>query len=164
MPAIVINEWIFHDIRGDNGVPAQVRVEAFLEALKNGADHIVVVSGSRWTSKAWDLWKEHDTNIQLLSKLLYLSILVDARRCRYLRPDEVHPLPPDLASQVPDDDAYLFQAAVSAGAAVIVTTDERLIATVTNAHLHNIKMRQRDEFVMEYVDLQARPLLGEGDL
>jgi hypothetical protein len=151
--AIIVNEWIFHDIRGDNGLEAQDRAELFLEALLKGRDQIVVLRESRWTQKAWSLWKERDARVQLLSKLLYLGILIDLLKCWYLNPDEVGPLPADLAEQVPADDVYLFQAALAGGARTIVTTDERLIEMVGAAHHHGIQIRVRDEFVAEQLGL-----------
>ncbi len=84
---------------------------------------MVVLRESSWTQKAWALWREHDTRVQILSKLLYLGILIDPLKCRYLQPNEIRPLPDDLADQVPSDDAYLFQTALASGATIIVTTD-----------------------------------------
>ena len=148
---IVVNEWLFHDIRGDNGLIPQRRVEVFLEALRRGSDQIVVPQETRWTDKAWQLWEERDVRIQVLSKLLYLGILIDPLKCRRLNPDQLEPLPNDLAGQVPGDDVYLFQAALAGGAGIIVTTDQRLIDMVTNAGQHGIQLRLRDAFYVDYL-------------
>lgn len=150
---MVINEWIFHDMKGENGLPAQKQVERFLQAFIEGPDSIVVLRETKWTEKAWQLWEQHDTRIQLLSKLLYLGILIDPLKCRYLHQHEVLPLPADLAAQVPADDVYLFQTAQSGGETLIVTSDGRLIAMVPSAHCHGIQLRQRAEFVAEYLGL-----------
>ena len=150
---MVINEWIFHDIRGENGSDFQERTERFLQELIGGPDQIVVLRETRWTEKAWQLWEEHDTRVQVLSKLLYLGILIDPLKCRYLGQHEISPLPADLAAQVPADDAYLFQTALAGGATLIVTSDGRLIAMVTSAHHHGIQLRPRAEFVAEYLGL-----------
>ena len=72
---IVINEWLPHDIRGDNGLLAQQRVGVFMEALRNGDTRIVVLRESKWETKVWQLWNERDTRIQLLSKLLFLEVI-----------------------------------------------------------------------------------------
>lgn len=147
---IVINEWIFHDIKG-NGLEAQERVERFLEAFSRGDDRIVVLRGSPWVFKAWQLWTHNDVRVQILSKLLYLGILIDPLKIIYLNPEEVCPLPSGLAEQVPGDDLYLFQAAIAGRARIIVTTDQRLIDAVTNANDHGIELRLRDEFYLEYL-------------
>jgi len=148
---IVINEWLFHDIDGSNGLQAQQRVELFLDTFRNGNDKIVVLRDSSWTHKAWQLWTHNDVRVQILSKLLYLGILIDPLKRTFLNPEEVQPLPPGLAAQVPDDDAYLFQTAIAGGARIIVTTDGRLIEMVTNANDFGIELRLRDEFYLEYL-------------
>jgi hypothetical protein len=150
---MVVNEWIFHDIKGENGLHFQELAEMFLQAFIDGPGQIIVLRESKWTGKAWQLWDERDTRIHVLSKLLFLGILIDPLKCRYLNPHEIMPLPTDLAAQVPDDDVYLFQTALAGGASLIVTSDGRLIATVTNAHRHGIQLRQRAEFVGEYLEL-----------
>jgi len=144
-----VNEWIFHDIRGENGWHAQERAGLFLQALKEAPDRVVVQRGSRWTEKAWALWRETDARVQVLSKFLYLGILIDAQKCVYLGPDQVQDLPPDLAARVPADDIYLFQAALAGGANIIVTTDERLVGAVEAARDHGIQMSLRDVFMAE---------------
>jgi hypothetical protein len=148
---IVVNEWIFHDMKGENGLNAQQRVEVFLEALRRGTDQIVVPQETRWTDKAWQLWEERDVRVQVLSKLLYLGILIDPLKCRRLNPDQLEPLPDDLAVQVPGDDVYLFKAALAGGAEIIVTTDQRLVDMVTNASQHGIQLRLRDDFYVDYL-------------
>ena len=146
---IIINEWLLHDIRGDNGLPAQQRVESFLETLRSGTARIIVIKGSKWDIKAWGLWNYTDTNVRLLSKLLYLGVLIDPLKCQYLNPDQVQALPQDLAEQVPLDDVYLFQTALAGGAQRIITTDGRLINLVSRATQHGIQLIARDVFYDE---------------
>src|SRR5208282_4258397 len=110
---MVLNEWIFHDLRGDNGPNAQLNVRSFLLALKEGPDHIVVLRGSPWSNKAFDIMKIGSPPVRILSQLLHLGILRDPLKCRYVEEHEVSPLPPVLAEQVPNDDAYLFQTALA---------------------------------------------------
>ena len=151
---IVINEWLFYDIRGCNGLHLQLRVEGFLETLKNGNDKIIVLKNSPWSEKAWNLWTSSDVRVQVLSKLLYLGILIDPLKTIYLSPDDVGDLPAPLAEQVPADDVYLFQCAITGGARIIVTTDERLKAMVTRARDFGIDLQLRDAF---YLTFMGRP-------
>lgn len=126
-------------------MPAQERVEVFLETLRRGGDTIIVLRESKWEAKTWQLWNETDTRVQLLSKLLFLGILIDPLKCEYLRKDEVQPLPIPLSEQVPDDDVYLFQAALAGQAQTIITSDERLIQAVTRAQNYGIRLVKRDD-------------------
>jgi hypothetical protein len=146
---IVINEWLLHDMRGDNGPDAQKQTQAFLEAFRSGPNRIVVLRESKWDNKAWALWTEQDARVQVLSKLLYLGVLIDPLKCSHLNPDQVQLLPPGLAEQVPPDDAYLFQTALAAGARTIVTTDGRLIAAVPAATQYEIRLITRDDYYQE---------------
>jgi hypothetical protein len=143
---IVINEWLPHDMKGANGPLAQERAGLFLEALRDGNNRIVVLRESKWDTKVWQLWKENDTRVQILSKLLFLGTLIDPLKCRYLRPDEVQHLPNSLAAQVPPDDVYLFETALAGGANKIITTDGRLIKAVTSANDYGIELVQRDDY------------------
>lgn len=136
-------------MRGDNGPLAQQRVEVFLQTLTAGTDKIVVLRASKWDDKVWGLWKSADVRVQVLSKLLYLGILIDPLKRVYLDPEQVAPLPADLAAQVPADDAYLFQAAIAGDAETIVTTDGRLIQAVPTAERYGIRLVTRDDFYQE---------------
>ena len=149
----VINEWIFHDINGANGLRAQERVGHFLEVFRDRGDRIVVLRHSAWAHKAWQLWKEQDVRVQILSKLLYLGILIDPLKCIYLNPDDVQALPNDLAEQISADDAYLFETALAGNATMIVTTDTRLMNIATNSKRYGIELRFRDDF---YADMGLR--------
>lgn len=146
----VINEWIFHDIDGGNGPNSQKRVGLFLEAFLRGSDQLVVLRESPWMRKAWQLWNHQDVAVQLLSKLLYVGILIDSAKCRHLGTHEVADLPPALAEQVPPEDVYLFQAALAGNATSVITTDERLISRVTNAAKFRIELILRDKWYRRY--------------
>lgn len=146
----VVNEWIFHDIDGGNGLNAQERVRVFLEAFLRGPDQLVILRESPWTRKAWQLWTHQDVAVQLLSKLLHVGILIDSAKCRHLGTHELADLPPALAAQVPGKDAYLFQVALAANAACIITTDERLTSLVTNAGEFGIELILRDDWYRRY--------------
>jgi len=148
---VVLNEWIFHDIRGENGLVAQSQSAELLQAFQRGPDAIVVLRESRWMDKAYALMTVSATPVRILSQFLRLAILLDPAKCHFVEQDAIQPLPPELAQQVPDDDAYLFQTALAGGADVIVTADTRLVERVTNAHERGIRLRLREEFIAEFL-------------
>jgi len=148
---IVLNEWVIHDLRGENGSLAQRQSAEFLQLFQRSADHIVVLRRSPWTTKAFNLMTVSTPPVRILSKFLHLSILQDSLKCRYVEAEEIQPLPWDLAEQIPNDDAYLFQTALAVVAPIIVTSDVRLIERVaTLARERGVQMRQRDEFLAGY--------------
>jgi len=149
--AIVLNEWLLHDLMGENGVNDQQEAQAFLVKLTRECDYIVVLRGSRWTAKAYLLMKQASPTIRILSQFLHLAILRDPNKCHYLEPDEIQPLPYDLANEVPDGDAYLFQTALARDVRMVVTTDEKLLQRVTSAARRGITLRLRKEFLSQYL-------------
>lgn len=152
---MIVNEWLFHDIRGDNGLAAQRRVGIFLEEILNGNRRIIIPQGTRWMDKAWQLWNVADPRVQILSKLFYFGIYLDSLKSTHLHFSQLQPLPADLAATVPADDDYLFQAALASGANLIVTTDGRLVDAASNAaQNYNIVLEFRDDHYQQYPGLQ----------
>ena len=52
---LVINEWIFHDLLGENGLEAYAEADRFIRKLFQSDDWIVMPSEQRWKSKAYQL-------------------------------------------------------------------------------------------------------------
>lgn len=51
----VLNEWLLHDLRGDNAEIAQEESYKFLIRLIERCDRIAVLRGSPWIQKAYEL-------------------------------------------------------------------------------------------------------------
>jgi len=148
---IVLNEWVFHDLRGDNGVPRQLEAAEFLTSFVHTTEQIAVARPSPWTRKAFQLMTISAPPVRIFSQILHLAILQDPLRCQYLEADSLVPVPQDLAEVVPNDDIYLFRTALTANAGKIVTSDERLIATAGTAALANgISLELRDDFLANH--------------
>ena len=52
---LVINEWIFHDLLGENGTKAFAETDKFIRKLFQSDDWIVMPSEQRWRGKAYQL-------------------------------------------------------------------------------------------------------------
>jgi len=148
---IVLNEWIIHDLKGDNGLDSRLESASFLQSLREGAETIVVLMQSPWMAKAYQLTREETPAVRILSKFLHLAILMDPLKCHYVDPEEIQPLPKDLAVEVPMDDVYLFQTALAGHAEIIVTSDERLIDRVRSAPRRGIQLARRDDFLRRHL-------------
>ncbi len=98
-------------------------------------------------AKAFRLMKVETPTVRILSQILHLAILIDPLKCRFLEPEEIQPLPEELAMEVPTDDVYLFQAALAGHAEIIVTSDLRLIGRVTSASRFGIRLMGKEEFL-----------------
>jgi hypothetical protein len=148
---LVLNEWLLHDLQGENGTERQVQSGEFLKALRRGSDHIIVVRDTPWVRKAYALMRESTPAVRILSQFLFLGILLDSAKTRYLELDELQSLPAELAGEAPQSDAYLLQAAIATGSKIVVTTDQKLIDRVPSAAAIGIRLEHRDEFLVRYV-------------
>jgi hypothetical protein len=148
--SIVLNEWIIHDLSGQNGLAPQRESGRFLESLHKSAETIVVLRDSRWIIKAFGLMKVATPSVRILSQFLHLAILIDPLKCRYIEPEEIQSLPEDLSQEVPEDDFYLFQTALAGHAEIIVTSDLRLIDRVRSAAGRGIQLVERGDYLDRY--------------
>ena len=143
---LVLNEWVFHDLWGENGDAAFQQTARFLTALHQSDDRLVVPAATPWESKAFRLMTSADTRVVLASKALH-SILYDASTIR-VRPEE---FPTSFAFKldaVPDEDVYLVLAYLSAGADLLITTDHGLYTALVEND--EVNCRLRDDFLGEY--------------
>ena len=147
MAAFVINEWLWHDSLGQNGPDAQRQAFEVICKLANSDHQVVVIEGSRFDQKAWDLWKSSNTVVVGLSKIFFGRIRVSPNRCILLKPDMAADLSDELGSSVNPDDQYLVRAQLSVPGSLLVTTDRPLRDAVGKAGLPCLP---REEFLATY--------------
>lgn len=148
---LVINEWLFHDLQGDNqseAPEAQIEAGEFLQKLIDGPDQVAVLRDSAWINKAYQLMKNDDLVIRQLAKRLNIGLLLNSSNCRIVELSEISPLPDELNQIDLKEDKYLFETYFAAEAELIVTSDEKLIAKV--ASVESVKLVLRDEFLKDY--------------
>lgn len=141
----VINEWLLEDLRGANGAEHQRQAIEFLSKLVKRCDGIVVVRGSAWWRKAFDLMKRSDDVIvREASKLLHRQVLQDSGKCRQLSQENLCPPPCELRQAIKPDDWYLVQAYLATKADAIITTDKNLKEVLSP---HHLPVLLRDEVI-----------------
>ncbi len=140
-----MNEWLLHDLKGDNGPNRQKEANLFLDWLLRQCDIFVFVKGSPWAKKAYELMKLTDPTCRLLSKKLW-SLLGDLKKRRYLRLEELQPIPKECQQVVNPDDEYLVRALITANAHGIITTDEKLREALSTC---NIPVIMREDFLSQ---------------
>lgn len=144
---LVVDEWLIHDLIGENSSHKQEEAGHFLEELIKRCDRIAVLRGSPWMQKAYGLMSYNDPLRRTLSKLLH-RILRDLRKCAILEPNELRELPSELVAQVPAEDQYLVQIYLSAEADLLVTTDQKLNDSLST--FEDVHVKQRDDFLKGY--------------
>lgn len=159
----ILNEWILHDLVGENGIARQKQSGEFLATLLKTSDGIVVCLESQWMRKFWGFYNQNSqrdgyrTEVRRLLTLLYRDFIRQNQKCLGLLNDQVGEIPATLqglldSNTIDRDDTYLFQAyyAPDVQADCIITTDQRLIDALAR-HYPEIKTRHRDDFLNEYL-------------
>lgn len=144
---LVLNEWVFHDLLGENGDTQFRETARFLRRFRQSDDTLVIPAETRWNDKASRLMRMRDPAGRMISKLFH-NLMRDLDKAVKQSPDSP-PIYDDL-SDIPDEDVYLVQAYLSAGADLLVTTDTELCAALSRIDAVNCSMR--DAFLAAYAD------------
>ena len=152
MPArmLVINEWLFQDIKGENDQSKRRETARFLTQFAQGQDRFAALSGSPWMTKAHELMTHSAPEIRRLSKLLR-SLIINPSKCRILQPEDVtDAAPQDAIDAAPDEDVYLIQTYYAADADLLITTDEGLHNAFVSCQ--DVEVIYRDAFLNDYLN------------
>lgn len=148
MAVFVINEWLWADLSGSNGLQAQREAFSVIEKLPASDHRIVIIEGSSFDQKAWKLCKSTNPMIvQRIAGAYVTNVRQNSDRCLILKPEAAAALPDELASATKPGDHYLVQAQLSVIGAVLVTTDKPLREAVGKAGL---SCSSREEFLSTY--------------
>ena len=144
---LVINEWIFHDLLGENGPEAYDATEYFVERLFQSADWIVMPNEQRWKSKAYQLMISATPGLRQISQLFH-RLLRDSNRCIILNSGDIPAAPQGKYEWVPPKDVYLVEACEATKADFLVTTDQTLFDRVTEREV--VACQMREDFLSNY--------------
>jgi hypothetical protein len=147
MAVFVINEWLWADSSGENGLPAQRETFKFITQLAASEHRIVFIEGSSFDKKAWNLCKRTDVIGGAIASAFVRGVRQDSNRCLILKPEPAIAIPDDLAAATKPDDHFLLHAMLRVPDSVLVTTDGPLREAVTRAGLTCLS---REEFLRNY--------------
>lgn len=149
MADIVIDEWLWADLSGDNNPENQKEAFEFIRSIFHVCDRIVSVRGSRFAQKAFDLCKHPDIKCRVIAKYYMEYFLFDPAKSMNLQESSLKSIPERISQKVTHkEDYYLIQAYLTAGATVIVTTDSDILEAEIN---NDINCQPRNEFVASYI-------------
>jgi hypothetical protein len=144
----VINEWLWSDLSGSNNIRAQRETFDLIKRLLTSDHQIVVIEGSPFDKKAWNLCRNDNPMIvQRIAGAYVAGVRLNSDRCLLLKSNRVLPLPAELAQATNPDDHYLLQALVTVGGSILVTTDDALREAAIAAGLSALS---RAEFFSTY--------------
>ena len=146
--ALVLNEWVFHDLLHQNEEEHFRETARFLISFKNSNDLLVIPPKKRWKQKAYRLMSMSDTAGREASKLLR-SLMLDADRSINAKLVQRDTISKDFLDRLPPEDVYLVLAYVASEADLLVTTDGELFGVVAEEDGFNCRMRH--DFLSEYL-------------
>jgi hypothetical protein len=144
----VINEWLWTDLSGSNGLQHQREAFTVIERLGTSNHRIVIIEGSAFDQKAWKLCKYTNPMIvQRIAGAYVANVRQNSDRCLILRPEAAATVPDELASSTKSDDHYLLRAQLTVTGSILVTTDGPLREAVGTAGL---PCSSREHFLSTY--------------
>jgi hypothetical protein len=149
MADIVIDEWLWADLAGENSYDAQKQAFKFICKIYDKCDRIVMVKESKFIQKFWDFCKSaKDVQSRQIANYYKDSFCFNPDKSVFLEGPSLRSVPEKVSSETKADDHYLIQALITAKAQVIVTTDESLKETLIR---NGFSCALRDEFVRKYI-------------
>jgi hypothetical protein len=125
---VVVNEWIFHDLTGENGSVSQRTAAETLIAMIEQPICVCFMEGSPWAVKAYDLMTSQDPLVRKASRLLQTRLLLDSMKCIRVPQTDKLPARQAIIDRAPRKDRYLVTTYFLADAEEIVSTDAGLIS------------------------------------
>lgn len=146
---LILNEWVIHDLIGDNSEERQTETLQFLKQIEVRCDFLVLLYGSPWMKKAYKLMKEPRVGLRSVSKFLQDTFLFNSSKCKVFYTNEVPSLSSKLQSVVPAKDSYLLALHTAVPESIIITTDEKLVEALSG--LPSVRVSLRDDFLRGYM-------------
>jgi hypothetical protein len=127
MGNIVIDEWLWADLAGENSKDAKKQAFDFICKIFDKCDRIVMVKESKFNQKLWTFCKNAKKvwDCQIV-KYYVANFFSNMSKSVLLEGDSLESLPEQMANETNVDDHYLIQALLTTHAQVLVTTDVHL--------------------------------------
>lgn len=146
---LIIDEWIYHYIIGEDGETKREKALIFVNRLYSYKGSILMLEDSPFDNKIKLLTKNTDVRIREISKMLFIGILLDSKKTVRVSEKELKPLSKRLLKIIPDDDQYLIRLFLYKKNSCIITSDTRLVGRLRNEKY--IKIMLHDDFVNQYM-------------
>ncbi len=150
---LIIDEWLWHDLAGENGKEKQKETFKFLKCILKICDKIAIMRDSPFVKKFWFFSKRLDPEIVKFFKSYFLFNSNKCDLCDYI---EEHSLP-----GIKPDDLYLYNLYLYFEKRMeecVITTDKPLIEIFRK---EGLKVIHRDEFLKEYLTECKKCLIKE---
>ena len=148
---LVINEWIFEDLTGENGQGKFKEAAEFVVKLNRSDDKVVVPVELRWREKANRARTAADPMRREAGRL-FVDLFWDLSKGVILNADDIPVTTEDEYDWAPPEDVYLIEAYAASSADLLVTTDVPLFEAI--AEYEQFTCQMRDDFISAYGSTQ----------
>ena len=153
MSDLVIDEWLWSDLAGENSTDKQRETFQFLEAVFSKCDRIVIVKASRFEEKAMEFCRHTDVTRRRIVRFCKDRFWYNSDKAVLLDQAQLKDLPAQVVNDVKTGDQYLVRAHLTVDASVVVTTDNPLKHALER---HAIHCKHRQDFVPGYIAQYGR--------
>lgn len=159
----ILDEWVFSDLKGNNGEGKQMETREFLILLVKICDKIVILKNSPITNKILDLMSVQVPAIRQFNRFFEQKILRNSKKTLLVKQEELKPLGESMRVSLHRKDHYLIQTCLAVNKATFVSVDGRLANQLDLFPSIKARLKMRDEFVSEYLD-RATQLPAEASI
>lgn len=155
---LILDEWIIHDLRGDNGEDKQKESYKFLETIKQKCDKIVILENSAFYKKILKFFKNVSKLKVFERKIAKIlsSFLLNSQKTLKINQLSIGNLEEskeelkNILEKIKHDDHYIVKAYyyLKQLECLIITTDNPLLNILNN---YNIQCSYRDNFLESYL-------------
>lgn len=148
----ILDEWIWHDLSGENGEEKRKEAFKFLEYVYEKCDKIATIKASKFEKKFFNFCRQTDLNTRRIANFYKNNILYNSEKYIRVNEDECQKLSEDILSKINPDDQYLVKLYYKLQCPII-TTDEKLLEIL---RAHQIQCEYRDNFLSSYIGKESR--------
>src|SRR3972149_10319771 len=143
----IIDEWIWHDLPGENGKEKLEEAFKFLEFVYEKCDKIATIEDSRFEKKFFNFCERADLISRRITNFYKNYILYNSEKYIRVNEKDCQQISEDISSKIKPDDQYLVKLYYKLECPII-TTDNPLLEILGN---HQIQCEHRDNFLPNYI-------------
>jgi len=146
----IIDEWIWHDLSGENGEEKLKETSKFIKCVYEKCDKIATIENSRFEKKFFNFCKrvgQADHISRKITKFYFGNIFYNSEKYIRVNEKECQQISEDISSKIKPDDQYLVKLHYKLQG-LIITTDNPLLEILKK---HQIQCEYRDNFLPNYI-------------
>lgn len=143
----IIDEWIWHDLAGENGEEKLKEAFKFLKFVYEKCDRITTIENSRFEQKFFSFCERTDLKSRKIVRFYRGFIFDNSEKYSRVKANQCQDISQDISSKIKPDDQYLIKL-YNKIQCTIITTDNPLLEILRS---HQIQCEHRDNFLQHYI-------------